>query len=181
MTATDSPDGQEPALTGADAAREALARARAAAKRPGALNQRNAGRSARPVQPAGTRSGSGPDSRDPQELGDTVRRLLAERGWEQPAAVGGVVGRWSDIVGSEMAAHVTVEAFDPAEGRLVLRADSSAWASQVRRLTPILRGRLDTEVGAGTVRELTVLGPAAPSWRHGLLNVKGRGPRDTYG
>ena len=37
------------------------------------------------------------------------------------------------------------------------------------------------ELGPGTVRDITVLGPAAPSWKHGKLHVKGRGPRDTYG
>nr|NLD40552.1 DUF721 domain-containing protein [Actinomycetales bacterium] len=26
-----------------------------------------------------------------------------------------------------------------------------------------------------------VLGPKAPSWKHGIRSVPGRGPRDTYG
>jgi predicted nucleic acid-binding Zn ribbon protein len=41
--------------------------------------------------------------------------------------------------------------------------------------------RLADELGAGVVRAVTVRGPSAPSWKKGLLAVRGRGPRDTYG
>lgn len=175
-----------PPLSGVDAAKEALARARAASGaaaarptggRPGAGAARPADREAR--------SGPGPDGRDPQPLGRSVERLLRDRGWEQPTAVGGLTGRWSEIVGPDVAEHVVPETFEPApDGAgllLVLRADSSAWAYTMRTLLPDLRRRIDAELGAGTVRDINVLGPAAPSWRHGRLHVRGRGPRDTYG
>jgi predicted nucleic acid-binding Zn ribbon protein len=162
-----------------DAAREALARARAASRqRPSAPSS---GR--RPAPEA--RSGPGPDSRDPATLGDSVARLLRDRGWEQATAVGGLTANWAEIVGSEIAEHVRPETFEPApDGRgllLVLRADSSAWATTMRLLLPQVRARVDEELGAGTVRDISVLGPAAPSWKHGRLHVPGRGPRDTYG
>ena len=51
----------------------------------------------------------------------------------------------------------------------------------MRTMLPTLRSRIDAELGAGAVRDISVLGPAAPSWKHGRLHVKGRGPRDTYG
>lgn len=182
----DVPDEEgEPAVTastvsGIDAAKEALARARAAAS---SQPRRTSGtRSARPEE---RRSGSGPDARDPQLLGSSVKRMLEERGWEQPTAVGGLTGRWAEIVGADVAEHVVPETFEPApDGRgllLVLRADSSSWAYTMRTLLPDLRRRIDAELGAGTVRDISVLGPAAPSWKHGRLHVKGRGPRDTYG
>jgi predicted nucleic acid-binding Zn ribbon protein len=85
-------------------------------------------------------------------------------------------------VGSDLAAHVRPEAFEPDQGgRLVLRADSTAWATQVRLLLPQLRARIDAELGRGVVRDITVVGPAAPSWSAGPRRVRGRGPRDTYG
>ena len=35
---------------------------------------------------------------------------------------------------------------------------------------------------AGEEARITILGPAAPSWKHGPRSVRdGRGPRDTYG
>jgi predicted nucleic acid-binding Zn ribbon protein len=103
-----------------------------------------------------------------------------ERGWETPAAVGGVFGRWGELVGPEMAAHCTPEQF--ADGQLVVRTDSTAWATQVRLLTPMIVRRLNAELGDGTVQRIKVLGPGGPSWRKGRLRAPGsRGPRDTYG
>ena len=104
---------------------------------------------------------------------------MDERGWSQPLAIGGVEGRWPQIVGAELAAHCAPEEFDA--GRLTLRTDSTAWATQVRLLAPSLLARLNDDLGAGTVTHLQVLGPRGPSWRKGKLRVKGRGPRDTYG
>jgi predicted nucleic acid-binding Zn ribbon protein len=124
-------------------------------------------------------SGPAPDDRDPQAIGDTVERLVAERGWSDDASVGAVIGRWPDVVGEDVAAHCAPERF--ADGVLVVRADSTTWATQVRLLAPVLQRRLDEEVGAGVVVRLEVLGPGRPSWRKGSLSVPGRGPRDTYG
>ena len=46
---------------------------------------------------------------------------------------------------------------------------------------PELAGRLNAQVGSGTVRNIQVRGPDAPRWVHGPRTVRGRGPRDTYG
>ena len=44
-------------------------------------------------------------------------------------------------------------------GALTLRAVSTAWATQMKLLTSVLMGRLDEQVGAGTVTEIVVTGP----------------------
>ena len=62
-----------------------------------------------------------------------------------------------------------------------MRADSTAWATQVRLLAPTLLRRLAEELGEGVVERVAVGGPVGPSWRKGLRRVPGRGPRDTYG
>ena len=177
-----------PAGTGSDAAKQALARARAAAGASQAAARANGRPSSTPAwrpESAGAYSGPSPDHRDPQLFGSSVERMIRERGWEAPTAVGGLTGRWAEIVGPDVADHVVPETFEPAaDGRglvLVLRADSSAWAYSMRTLLPTLRARIDQELGTGAVRDITVLGPASPSWKHGKLRVQGRGPRDTYG
>lgn len=126
-------------------------------------------------QPAQPRSGE----HDPTPLGEAVRHFIVEHGLEARQGVARVLEDWEGLVGPEVAAHVRVEGFD--EGALLLRADSTAWANQMRLLTPTLRRRLDAELGADVVQTVTVLGPDAPSWRHGSRRVPGRGPRDTYG
>jgi predicted nucleic acid-binding Zn ribbon protein len=164
----------DPATPPAEVAREALNRAKAAARglRPG-----------RPVRRSPLAephiSGSGPSARDPQLASDVLGRLLRDKGWVADVSVGGVIGRWRDVVGDEIADHCTPETFENKV--LVVRADSTAWGTQVRLLVPTLLRRLAEEVGEGVVEQVTVLGPAGPGFRRGPRSVRGRGPRDTWG
>lgn len=160
-----------------DAAREALARARKAARDKGLRPGMKPTRRRRGSE--STFSGADRDGRDPALLGEQLERVLAERGWQVDVAVGSVTGRWAQIVGPDIAAHVTPESF--VDGVLTVRADSSAWATQMRLLSARLLGRLAQEVGDDAVTELVVKGPGAPRWTHGRRRVAGRGPRDTYG
>ncbi|MGI8676359.1 MAG: DUF721 domain-containing protein [Nocardioidaceae bacterium] len=127
-----------------------------------------------------TRSGSHPDDRDPQPLDATLDRLVAEHGWGRDLAAHAVFGRWDLIVGTDVAAHCTPERY--ADTELVVRADSTAWATQMRLLASTVVRRLNTDLGDGAITRIQVLGPVAPSWRRGPRSVRnGRGPRDTYG
>ena len=130
--------------------------------------------------PRGELSGAHPDERDPQLLDTTVARVVADRGWELELRVRGVFARWPELVGPEVAAHATPESF--ADGRLVVRTDSTAWATQLRLLAPTVVRRLNEELGPDTVTVIEVLGPRGPTWKKGPRSVRdGRGPRDTYG
>lgn len=128
---------------------------------------------------ADTRSGAHPDERDPQLLSTSLDRLLAERGWATDVAIGGVMGRWAAIVGPALAEHCEPVSYDV--GKLVVQAESTAWATQLRLLAPNLVRRLNEELGQQTVTFVQVLGPRPPSWKRGLRSVRGRGARDTYG
>lgn len=124
-------------------------------------------------------SGPTADERDPQPLERAVDRLVGEHGWGEELSVHAVIARWEQIVGDDVAAHVRTEKF--SDGELTVRADSTAWATQVKLLAPNLVRRLNEEIGHGSVARVVVLGPHAPTWRKGPRTVKGRGPRDTYG
>jgi predicted nucleic acid-binding Zn ribbon protein len=172
-------EGVLSAPRGSDLARDALRAAQASAR------ARGRGRS-------GSTSGTGslgrrrrrwssakPDERDPQPLGRLASRLAANRGWTGRLAGGQVINLWPSLVGAEVAEHT--EAIALADGELTVRADSTAWATQLRLLQRQLLAKIAAEVGDGVVRRLKVQGPSAPSWRHGSRHVPGRGPRDTYG
>jgi predicted nucleic acid-binding Zn ribbon protein len=171
------PDPEDIADT---AAASALARARAAAR---AKGLRPGSRPMRRRRPMGQQmSGSGNDrdnGRDPSLLGDQMDRMLLDRGWNVDVAVGSVMGRWPVIVGTDVAAHCTPVTF--SEGILTVRADSTAWATQLRMMSSSVLGALETEAGKDVVTELRVLGPSAPSWTRGPRKATGPGPRDTYG
>jgi predicted nucleic acid-binding Zn ribbon protein len=116
---------------------------------------------------------------DPQPLGAAIDGLLTEQGWQLRAAVGGAFGRWPQIVGADLAAHARPESY--ADGVLVVAADSTAWATQLRLLAGELVRRLNAELGDGTVRRVWVHGPAGEPNRGGWRVRDGRGSRDTYG
>jgi predicted nucleic acid-binding Zn ribbon protein len=126
-----------------------------------------------------TVSSAHPDDRDPQPLDAMVSRLVRDQGWETDLRVHGVFTRWAAVVGQEVAAHVTPESY--ADGRLVVRTDSTAWATEMKLLAGNLVHRLNQDLGDGTVEAIDVLGPHTPRWTSGRFRVKGRGPRDTYG
>lgn len=120
------------------------------------------------------------DGRDPVSLADIAERIMAERGWQEPLAAGGVLGRWEEIVGREISDNCVPESLDE-DGLLIVRARTTAWATQMKLLTPKLMRRIEEEVGPDVVIQVRVLGPSGPSWGRGQRRVKGPGPRDTYG
>ena len=175
-TAEPGEDTSQAVGDAAEAAAAALARARAAAKAQGLRPGLRPRRRVKDV-PVGERSSAG---RDPKLLGDQLDQFVTERGWVGDVAVGAVIGRWSQIVGAEIAQHCAPVDF--VDGILTVRADSTAWATQLRLLSSSLLTRLAEDVGEGTVAELRVVGPGAPTWSRGQRRVQdGRGPRDTYG
>lgn len=131
------------------------------------------------------RSGAGPDERDPAKLAGLIDKMIVNKGWDLQLATGKLRAQWKAIVGHDVSSHVDIEEFrlDPSgqSGTLVLRADSTAWATQMKLLLPDLEKRLENEIGIGRLSEIKILGPTSPSWKHGLRSVPGRGPRDTYG
>lgn len=163
--------GENTAARGVALAREKLAQAKADAAKRGQLPRREPRRKA-----AGPRRDGG----DPQLFGRAIADLLADRGWERSAAVGAVFGRWATIVGPDLAMHTRPESFD--DGEVLIAADSTAWATQVRLLARTLVRRLNEELGEGTVKKVKVRGPQnAPRPSGGLRVTGSRGPGDTYG
>lgn len=163
---------------GLDLARS-LARAMAGSSAPYRPRTRRPGGRRTPQRIEPGLSGAHPDARDPQTLDSSVAAFVRDQGWGTELRVHGVFSRWEAIVGGDVARHATPESF--ADGRLSVRADSTAWATQLRLLAADLVRRLNEVLGDGTVERIEVRGPQAPSWTRGSLRVKGRGPRDTYG
>jgi len=157
------PARSEAAHSAIELAREALAQAKADARKRGSVPGTQRRRAPRPVREPG-RGG------DPRAFGAAIRDLLADRGWEQRAAVGGVFGNWAGIVGPELAEHTKPERFE--EGELVVAADSTAWATQLRLLAGTLVRRLNEELGDGTVRRVKVIGPVSAPRRRGAWRVR---------
>ena len=117
---------------------------------------------------------------DPEKLSNILSDLVTTRDWKKGIAEGTLFTKWREIVGNEIADHC--EPITLFEGRLTIKAESTAWATQLRLITPDLLKNIRSRSEGALVEELTVIGPNAPSWKRGLRTIRGaRGPRDTYG
>lgn len=178
--AVEDAGADEPGLDASieDAASTALERARAQAAKKGLRPGMKPRPKRRRQHPEARTKGS--RGRDPLTIGDQLDRLVGDRGWQVDVAAGSVMGRWSEIVGPQVAEHCEPVTFE--DGVLSVRADSTAWATQIRLLSSSLLGRITDAVGPDVVHEIRVHGPSAPSWSRGpRRSSDGRGPRDTYG
>ncbi|WP_375001294.1 DUF721 domain-containing protein [Aeromicrobium sp. CTD01-1L150] len=170
----DDQDPQEPAPDG-DASPDPLGLARQIADSyrdgPPARHQRRRGRPTSPRRR--TRE-------DPVPLSDVLGQVVKNQGWDARISQQRVFTDWPAIVGPEIAQHTTVTDF--TDGVLEVRADSTAWATQLKLLAGRLVAKLNDELGQGSVLRIEVVPPRGPSWRKGNRSVRGgRGPRDTYG
>ncbi len=117
--------------------------------------------------------------RDPRGIGDVMDNLSSTMGWDSPLARAELLASWAEIVGDETAAHTAPIGIE--EGVLTVRCDSTAWATQLRRMSATITTKIVTRFAAAGIQSLRFLGPDAPSWKRGPRAIPGRGPRDTYG
>lgn len=168
----------------ASLAKEAMERARASARERGAhRTSPQAAQRQKKSRRAATASDSSPQpfgaGRDPRAMSENVQALLSRMGWTEHIEVASVTARWREVIGDQIADHCEPVSFD--EGALLLRASSSAWATQMQLMSGQVRHRLNEEFGREVVKELRFIGPSDKNWVKGPRRVKGRGPRDTYG
>lgn len=90
----------------------------------------------------------------PERIGDAAAELVDARDWSRRLEGARIHALWARIAGPTVAAHV--QPVRLLGGVLVLRADSGAWATQVRYLTGDLAERVNAELGEGTVSRITV-------------------------
>lgn len=107
-----------------------------------------------------TNDGSSPAGLD--SLSDVLGRFITDRGWHERLHDSQVHRRWTEIVGSDLAAHV--QPVRVRGGVLVVRAESGPWASQLRYLSPWLLQRAQDVLGADRVERVQILsGPPTDS------------------
>jgi predicted nucleic acid-binding Zn ribbon protein len=99
----------------------------------------------------------GPDALSPptpKSVGQGLRALAAQRGWQSHLAAGDLNAAWEQVVGPQLAGQTAPIRLQG--GVLVLAASSSLWAAEVRQLTRVITERVNERLGDGTVRQVTV-------------------------
>lgn len=117
--------------------------------------------------------------RDPRPLSDVLTVTASDMGWSAELDQARLITEWADFVGVSTAEHTEVLGLH--RGILQVQCDSTAWATELRRMRAEILTRILAEYPDAGISDLRFLAPGAPSWRHGPRTVRGRGPRDTYG
>lgn len=131
------------------------------------------------VYPTGPDGHRRKNTRRYESLGTIVNREVARRGWTEKVSHGWITANWSTVAGDYLGEHSRIRMIK--DTTLFLECDSTAKASELRYLQTELLSRIAQHVGPDVITAVKIFGPRPPSWRHGPLHVKGRGPRDTYG
>ncbi|MEI7966332.1 MAG: DUF721 domain-containing protein [Actinomycetota bacterium] len=84
-------------------------------------------------------------------LAGALDALLDRLGAESTTAITGVFGEWPNIVGEQVAQHVTPIKLE--RGRLIVEIDDPSWATQMRFLEPQLIEKLN----AATTSTITAI------------------------
>lgn len=144
--------------SGADLARQALARAREAAKTAPAAKPRGPKRTRRP-------HGTG---RDPQALAGILGNLTTDEGWTDHLGGGNILDRWTELCPTTYAHTTRPVTFDPDTGQLTIKAASHAVATHLRWMERQLIGYINGQIGRPLIRKVHVgvgadtTAPAAP-------------------
>jgi len=117
--------------------------------------------------------------REPKTLESVLAIATEDMGWTTELEQAKVISDWPELVGETTAPHTRV--VELRDGVLTVQCDSTAWATELRRMRADVLTRIVELYPEAGVEDLRFLAPGAPSWRHGSRVIKGRGPRDTYG
>jgi len=95
---------------------------------------------------------------EPIRLGDSLQGVVRSlrpdgNSASTTSALGGVFGRWEEVVGDALAAHVQPVKLDGTT--LVVKVDDPAWATQLKFLENTLKQRL-AEVAGATIERIEV-------------------------
>ncbi len=90
-------------------------------------------------------------------LGSSLEEYLTSQGYGQARLFAAISGCWAEVVGAEVAAHVTPRAL--REGRLLVSVDHPAWGTELAFLAEEILSGLAERLGEGVAErlEITVL------------------------
>lgn len=129
---------------------------------------------------SGSRAGTPfSNGRDPKPLGAVLSAAAEDMGWSSELEQARLISDWPELVGATTAPHTRV--IELRNGTLIVQCDSTAWATELRRMRAQVLTRIIELYPEAGIRDLRFLAPGAPTWRHGSRVAPGRGPRDTYG
>lgn len=94
-------------------------------------------------------------AREPRRLGELIDSLAGVPGWAERLALGRLRDHWSEVAGPAVAARS--EPIRLARGELLVRAESSVWATELTLLGQVIADRARGVLGAEAIRGVRVI------------------------
>ncbi len=91
---------------------------------------------------------------DPPPVGEILGRLVNRAGWAERMRLGRLRDAWPQIVGDQVASRS--EPVRLEDGVLQVRADGSAWATELTLLSASIASKAASFLGDSSVREVRV-------------------------
>ncbi len=95
------------------------------------------------------------DGRPVRRLGESLAEVASDLRLDDPDVLRAVLSGWPEVVGDMIAAHARPRTL--REGVLLVEADSSEWATQMRYLEEDLIRRLGRRTRPGVVKSIKVV------------------------
>ncbi len=106
-------------------------------------------------------------------VGDVLKGWLDRAGLAKAAGGAMVVAGWPELAGPAVARHARAEKVE--RGVLVVRVDSSVWATELSTRIPVLLERIRSRYGEGLVKEIRFV-TGRPRQGAGRRGADGPGP-----
>jgi predicted nucleic acid-binding Zn ribbon protein len=90
----------------------------------------------------------------PRPVSEALDRITGQMGVAPPSVLSAIFGRWSEIVGPEIAAKARPVSL--RDGVLSLSVEHPAWGAQLRFMTGDICSRVQDFAGPGTVSEVVI-------------------------
>lgn len=102
---------------------------------------------------------------DPVPVGQILSKLTSRTGWAERMTLGRLRMSWADIVGEHIAARS--EPVKLEDGILHIRADGSAWATELTLLSSSITQKAAAFLGGELVRDVRVSASGGPDAQRG--------------
>lgn len=119
----------------------------------------------------------GKPGRDPSGLSSVIDRLAVQDGWTSHLKIAQLQDHWDQIVGPAIAQHSRVLSYE--QGRLVIQARTTVWATQLTYLVPQLKGKITDRIRM-PVDEIVVTGPRNYQFAQGPYTRANKGRAGRY-
>lgn len=99
----------------------------------------------------------GKPGRDPKSFCGILKNFASTSNWNSQLSIAKLRSSWHKVVGESIAKHCEIS--QVVNGVLIVRAQSTVWATQLSYLIPQLKEKINNNLENIEIKEIKVIGP----------------------